>query len=123
MKNFSKEILFSAAISVASLANAATPFTFSGDEIATIFASDLIWKKVWGTVNSLKLKGHDVATRTSTYTIETTEYVQPTQDAPFEPVSCQLNVSVQEKVIGPNPSEHAGLSVTNVDFSRCPTAQ
>lgn len=97
-------------------AQAAMPFTISGDKINAIFRSEMLWPKIGGAVETIVFKGH--TERTSKFAVTTTEYVKENESGAtrFKPVPCLLLVSVT--AIGDSLAPE--WKVTDVDFTGCP---
>ncbi|MCX6124284.1 MAG: hypothetical protein NTV34_05975 [Proteobacteria bacterium] len=115
-----RQLLLTSAFVFPSIAQASTPFTGSGQEVRAIFASDLVWRNVFGRVEDLHWKGFDPITKTSTYAVQTTEYVQNSSAGPFEPEACRFEVTLTVKDIP--QTNGADVIVKGVDYSECPAA-
>lgn len=112
-----KSILFILLLLPTAFASAASPFTWSGAAIETIFSSPIIWKKIHGEIESIVFKGH--GEKTSKYELTTTERIAIIDKngitTGYTPLLCKFTVTVSFVGDALAPT----LEVTDVDFSLC----
>jgi len=115
------KILYVVFFVLATQAMAASPFTISGSKVGAIFNSELVWRKLGGSIETITFKKH--VGNTSTYALTTTEakaiksphgVTYKYEDAP-----CLALVEVTAKGDDLAPE----WEVTKVDYTACPSAQ
>ena len=118
---FSKRLSIFALLLLSTNAMAVMPFTVSGDKIAAIFQSELLWRKLAGSVETIVFKGHQKDT--STFAVTTNEakpIVSPdgvTTGHTLVPCLVLVQVTAKGDDLAPT------WEVTKVDYSACPTVK